>query len=410
MGTLNRMTAKGVGARLMLGRYADGGGLYLNVSSVGKKSWLLMYRSPVHRKPALNGNSVGREREMGLGPVTGVSLAQARELAEEARRHLRDGMDPLDMRHVKAAPSAMTPTFGTLAEAYLSAMSPGWRNEKHRAQWHMTLTKYAAPLRDMPVDKIEVADVLACLAPHWSERPETADRLRGRIERVLDSAKAAGHRSGENPAAWRGHLENLLPKRQKLSRGHHDAMSYDAVPAFMATLRKRHGISPVALEFTILTAARSGEVRGARWAEIDRAAKVWTIPAIRMKAGKEHRVPLLPRMIDILDTVTILRNQDDLVFPGTKTGKPLSDMSLSAVLRRMGIENATPHGFRSAFRDWAGSETPFARELAEEALAHVVGDKVERAYRRGDALEKRRDLMAAWEAYCDSSVLTTATS
>ena len=264
----------------------------------------------------------------------------------------------------------------------------------------MTLREYAAPLRGKPVDQISVADVLACLKPHWEQRPETADRLRGRIERVLNAAKASGHRAGENPAAWRGHLENLLPKRSKLSRGHHAAMPFADVPGFLADLRKRGGIAALAVEFLVLTAARSGEVRGALWSEFDLAAKVWTIPAVRMKAGKEHRVPLTARALAILDTIKPLARADGLVFPSLKPGRPLSDMSLSAVLRRMKIADATCHGFRSSFKDWATSTTSYPSELSEWCLAHITGDKAERAYRRQDQLERRRELMAAWEQFC----------
>ena len=246
-----------------------------------------------------------------------------------------------------------------------------------------------------------MADVLAVLKPHWEQRPETAGRLRGRIERVLNAAKAAGHRTGENPAAWRGHLENLLPPRQKLGRGHHEALPWSQVPEFMGALRQREGVAALAVEFAILTAARSGEVRGAAWDEFDVAAKLWTVPPERMKAGREHRVPLTARAVEIIETVSKLPN-DAYVFPGMKSGAPLSDMSLSAVLRRMTVA-ATVHGFRSSFKDWASEATSYPNELSEAALAHITGDKVERAYRRGDALERRRELMEAWAQYCEPS-------
>jgi integrase len=264
----------------------------------------------------------------------------------------------------------------------------------------MTLAVYAEPLRAKPVDKIETADVLAVLQPIWQAKPETASRLRGRIERILNAAKAKGYRTGENPAAWRGHLETLLPKPSRLSRGHHAAMRYQDVPAFVAKLRERAAVAGLALEFAILTAARSGEILGARWFEIDLDAEVWTIPTERMKAAREHRVPLSDPALAILRKVNEAK-VSDYVFPGQRSGKPLSVMALEMMLRRMGIENATVHGFRSAFRDWAGNETHFPRELAEHALAHLIGDKAEQAYRRSDALARRRELMDAWARHCE---------
>ncbi len=412
--SLNLLTARGVENEKRPGRHADGGGLYLDINPDGRKSWVVLFRSPVHRaeRKAADGTvkAIGKQREMGLGAFGTsndlVSLAAARDLAEAARKLLREGKDPLDERNRVAAPVRTVPTFGEVADQFIAAMAPSWKNDKHADQWRMTLKEYAAPIRAKPVDQIAVADVLECLKPHWEQRPETADRLRGRIERVLNAAKASGHRTGENPAAWRGHLENLLPKRQKLTRGHHAAMPYVDVPGFLADLRGRQGVAALCLEFLVLTAARSGEARGARWDEIDADAKVWTIPGYdpetgrRMKAGQTHRVPLTPRMLAILDIVKPLRRDDDLVFPGMKDGAPLSDMTLAAVMKRMKRDDFTPHGFRSAFRDWAGSATSFPRELAEEALAHMIGNKVERAYRRSDALERRRELMAAWEQFC----------
>ena len=282
----------------------------------------------------------------------------------------------------------------------MKGLAHGFRNEKHRAQWAMTLTTYAAPLRSMKLDDIATADVLAVLQPLWQTKAETASRLRGRIERVLDAAKAKGLRSGENPARWRGHLDALLPARHRLTRGHHAAMPYDDVPAFIGRLRASESVSALALEFAILTASRTGEVLGARWDEIDLDAKLWTVPAARMKAGREHRVPLTARALAILQTVEKVRTGEH-VFPGQRRGKPLSVMALAMVLRRLKLENVTVHGFRSAFRDWCGEATAFPRDVAEAALAHTVGDMTERAYRRGDALEKRRKLMAAWAAFIE---------
>jgi integrase len=265
----------------------------------------------------------------------------------------------------------------------------------------MTLRDYAAPLRRLPADKVTTDDVLSVLKPLWNAKPETASRLRGRIERVLDAAKAQGLRSGENPARWRGHLDQLLPKRQKLTRGHHAAMDYADLPAFVENLKSREGSAARALEFAILTAARSGEVLGARWAELDLHRGVWTVPAMRMKAGREHRVPLSRHALNLVQAMQVNRN-GDFIFAGQKPASPLSVMALEMVLRRMKIENATVHGFRSAFRDWAAECTNFPNEVCEAALAHVIENKAEAAYRRGDLFEKRRKLMDAWGSYCST--------
>jgi integrase len=278
-------------------------------------------------------------------------------------------------------------------------MRPSWRNSKHAAQWEMTMREYAASLRRLPADKITTDDVLSVLKPLWNEKPETASRLRGRIERVLDAAKAQGLRNGENPARWRGHLDQLLPKRQPLTRGHHAAMNYAELPAFMGELQTRQATAALALEFAVLTAARSGEVLGARWDEFDLDRAIWTIPAARMKAGREHRVPLSTRALKIVKGMQEARN-GDFVFPGQKAGKPLSVMALEMVLRRMKIDGVTVHGFRSAFRDWSAECTNFTNEVCEAALAHVIENKAEAAYRRGDLFDKRRKLMEAWAAYC----------
>jgi integrase len=364
------------------GKYGDGGGLQLVVAATRAKKWVLRFLLQ------------GKAREMGLGSYPEVGLAEAREKALAGRRLARGGTDPIAERRK----DRIIPTFGELAEEITKHLAEGFRNEKHKAQWKMTLTVYAEPLRAKPVDKIETTDVVAVLRPLWQEKPETASRLRGRIERVLNAAKAKGYRSGENPAAWRGHLENLLPKRQKLARGHHAAMPYADIPAFLARLRKRDAVAALALEFTILTAARSGEALGARWPEIDFEAKVWTIPPERMKAAREHRVPLNECVFDLLKRMNEARI-GNYVFPGTISNRPLSVMAMDMVLRRMG-ESITVHGFRSSFRDWAGNETNFPRELAEHALAHIIGDKAERAYRRSDALARRRELMDAWARHC----------
>jgi integrase len=287
-----------------------------------------------------------------------------------------------------------------MANQVRESLSAGFRNEKHKAQWKMTLETYAAPLRGKPVDIIGTDDVLAVLRPIWTTKPETASRVRGRIEKVLDAARAKGFRPDENPARWRGHLDHLLPKQSKLTRGHHAAMPYEHVAAFVGSLRESDSLAAQALELTILTAARSGEILGMRWAELDLEKRLWIIPANRMKAGREHRVPLSDRAVAILRQLAEIKT-GDFVFPGQRKNTPLWHMAMNMTLRRMKADGVTVHGFRSAFRDWCGNETHFPREVVETALAHVIGDKSEQAYRRSDALEKRRKLMEAWAAYCE---------
>lgn len=384
--TLNLLSARTV-ATAKPGRHADGGGLYLVVDDAGRRKWVLRFTRH------------GRAREMGLGSGRDVPLAEARKAAHVAREHVRAGLDPIAERERERAGTLRIPTFGEAADELIADIRTGFRNEKHRAQWVMTLRDYAAPLRTKRVDEIGTADVLAVLKPVWQKRPETASRLRGRIERVLDAARARNLRSGDNPARWRGHLDKLLPKPGRLTRGHHAAMPFEELPGFMGRLRAIEGPSARALEFAILTAARSGEVLAMTWAEVDMAARVWTVPAARMKAGREHRVPLSPAAMAILEAMRAVATGAH-VFPGFRNGKPLSTMAMAMVLRRLAT-GVTVHGFRSTFRDWAGESTPFPREVAEAALAHVVGDATERAYRRGDALEKRRKLMDSWAGFCD---------
>ncbi|MDR3474057.1 MAG: tyrosine-type recombinase/integrase [Devosia sp.] len=368
------------------GRHPVGDNLYLEVDG-DRRRWFC--------RVTVN----GRRREMGLGSVEDVTLAEAREKVAAARRSAAAGIDPIEARK---AVTPRTPTFGEFADDLVDQIAPGFRNRKHIDQWRMTLRVYAALLRDLRLDAITTEDVLAVLKPVWFTKAETAARVRGRIERVLDAAKARGYRAGENPAAWRGHLSNLLPRRQKLTRGHHAAMPFDAVPGFVQQLRDRVGVAALALEFLILTAARSGEVLGLTWDEIDLHQRVWTVPAQRMKAGRPHRAALVERPCEILDEMAKLRRGgagDDWVFVGQRPGRPLSVMALEMVLRRMGRADVTVHGFRSSFRDWSGECTTHPREVAEAALAHIVGDETERAYRRGDALEKRRALMSDWAAF-----------
>jgi integrase len=380
------------------GKHGDGDGLQLVVSPPteanpkGARKWVLRFMQ-------------GRKaREMGLGSYPDVGLAEARDKAFAERKKARSGVDPIAERKKAPEKAAAIPTFGELADEIADQLAEGFRNEKHKAQWRMTLKVYAEPLRAKPVNAIDTEDVLGVLKPLWQTKPETASRLRGRVEKVLNAAKAKGLRSGENPAAWRGHLENLLPRQSKLTRGHHAALDYAKLPAFMADLREREAVAARCMEFAILTAARSGEALGARWQEIDETARVWTVPPDRMKAGREHRVPLTDRALDILAEMKRAR-VSDFIFPGQQRDRPLSVMAMEMVLRRMSVE-VTVHGFRSTFRDWAGNETHFPRELAEHALAHVIGDKAEQAYRRGDALEKRRALMSAWDAFCAPPQIT----
>ncbi len=383
-----RLTARAA-ASTKPGRYGDGDGLWLVVSPTGARKWVYRF------------TWLGKVTEMGLGPAGAVPLAEARRLRDEARRTLASGANPIEARRDAKVRARFTkPTFGEIADVLIEAKGAEWRNEKHKAQWVMTLRDYCATLRAKPVDEIDTEAVLGVLKPIWLEKPETASRLRGRIEAVLDAAKAQGHRAGENPAAWRGHLAHLLPKRGKLTRGHHAAMPYDDVPAFIAKLRERDAIAAMALELCILTATRTNEVLGARWSEIDFESKVWTVPAERTKPGRPHRIPLSDRALAILEKLAEAKT-GKLVFPGQRKGKSLSSMAMEMVMRRMKVENATVHGFRSSFRDWAGNETHFRREIAEAALSHVIGDKAEQAYRRGDALEKRRVLMDAWAAHCE---------
>ena len=379
---INKLSATQAAKLSKPGRHSDGGGLYLFIDAEGRRRWIFMYAR------------AGKRTELGLGGGRDLSLASARAEAAKLRELLAAGTDPKAER----AKEEHIPTFGEAADAYVDAMKPSWRNAKHAAQWAMTLTKYAKPMRSKPVNEIGTHDVLGVLQGLWKRTPETAERLRGRIENVLDAAKARGQRTGENPARWRGHLDQLLPKRQRLSRGHHTALPYEAMLEFMADLRARGGVAARALEFSILTAARSGEVLGAQWAEIDPEKKVWTIPATRMKAGREHRVPLSPRAMEIVGVMAKPRTEGHL-FPGPKPGKPLSSMAMAMLLRRMKAE-ITVHGFRSTFRDWASETTGFPHEVCEMALAHTIGNKAEAAYRRGDLFDKRRKLMEAWAGYC----------
>jgi len=375
------------------GRYGDGLGLWLQITPTGTKSWLFRYMI------------AGRAREMGLGPLHTISLADARQKATDCRKLLLEGRDPIEVRRVERMQARIDAargiTFKACAEQYVESHKAGWRNEKHAAQWTATLEAYVYPLfGGASVAAIDTALVLKALQPIWTTKPETASRVRGRIEAILDWATAREYRRGDNPARWRGHLDKLLPARSKVARvRHHAALPYAELPAFMVKLREQEGVSPRALEFAILTATRTGETIGARWSEIDENAATWTIPAERMKGGREHRVPLPKRAIEILEK---LPREGDYVFPGGRPKQPLSNMALLTTLRRMGHGDITAHGFRSTFRDWAAEQTNFPREIAEMALAHAVSDKVEAAYRRGDLFRKRTQLMEAWAKFCAS--------
>lgn len=395
---ISKLSAMAVANAKTSGLYGDGGGLYLQVSSNGSKSWIFRFKLG------------GRTRYMGLGSLRTISLAKAREVASNCRELRLRGIDPIAERQgVRAAArldAAKTMTFDECRDAYIAAHQAGWRNAKHRSQWVNTLDTYVSPVfGKLAVQAIDVALVTQVLEPIWSTKPETASRLRGRIERVLDWAKARGFRAGENPARWRGHLDQLLPARSKVRNvRHHAALPFGELPPFMIALRERAGVAARALEFAILTAARTGEVIGATWGEIDLATLTWTVPAIRMKGHREHRIPLSDRAVALLEEMHRTRSN---AFIFSRHGDmPLSNMALLMMLRRMGRSDVTAHGFRSSFRTWAAECTSFPREVVEAALAHVIGNKVEAAYQRGDLLDKRRELMAKWGDYCASSDTT----
>lgn len=372
------------------GKYGDGRGLQLHVRKNGTRAWVFRYM--------LN----GKAREMGLGPLHTVSLAKAREIAADCRRQLVLGEDPINNRRQKRISAAGQMTFRDCAERFLEAHQNSWRNEKHRKQWASTLEAYAYPkIGDHPVNTVGTAEVMRVLDPIWRTKTETAKRLRGRVERILDWARVREYREGENPARWRGHLDNLLPAPSRIAKvNHHPALAFTEVPEFMATLRGRTGVAARALEFLILTAARSGEVRHMTWDEVD--GDTWIVPAERMKNQREHRVPLTERALDILKEMAE-HGDKGLVFKSLhRAGKPLSDMTLLAVLKRMKRDDLTVHGFRSTFRDWIGERTEFSSDVAEKALAHTIGDEVRKAYQRGDLFDKRRKLMDMWAAYCCS--------
>jgi integrase len=390
------------------GRYCDGDGLYLLVKKSAQRFWVFRYK--------VNGSKL---REAGLGRAgegrNSVRLSEARDKASILFRQVKSGIDPLSAKEALAAVAKAAAqdaavkrvTFREAAQRFIDGHTPSWRNAKHAAQWAATIETYANPVfGDLPVGDVATTHVLAAIEPVWLSKPETASRLRGRIEKILDFAKTRGWRAGENPAAWKGHLALTLPARSKVRKvEHHAALPWREIGDFVLALNDQQGVGARALWFAILTAARSGEVRGARWSEIDTSAATWIVPALRMKGGREHRIPLSEPALGVLREMAqarLSRDSDALVFPGRDAGRPLSDMSLTAVLRRMRRGELTAHGFRSSFRDWAAETTAYPTELVEMALAHAVGNKVEAAYRRGDLFEKRRRLMDDWSVYCST--------
>jgi integrase len=390
---IGKLTALAVDKAKRRGYYGDGGGLFLQVSASGSKSWVFRFKD------------AGKLREMGLGANHTIGLAEAREKARECRRLRLDGIDPIEARKIARAEArlaaATATTFKDCAERYIASHGAGWRSRTHATQWPSTFGRYVYPVfGSLPVQGVDVGLVLKVLEPIWTAKPETASRVRGRIESVLDWATARGYRQGDNPARWRGHLENLLPTKSKVRRvKHHAALPYAEIGDFIAQLKPQEGVAARALEFTILTAARTGEVIGATWSEMNVADRLWTTAAERMKSGKEHRVPLSDAALAILEQMLAIR-QGDFVFPGGKARQPMSNMAMMMTMRRMGRGDLTVHGFRSSFRDWAAERTDFPGEVAEMALAHAVSSKVEAAYRRGDLFQKRRQLMDAWSRFC----------
>jgi integrase len=407
MAKKNGLSVRTIAALTKPGFYGDGNGLYVQITPNGR-SWVFRFQM------------AGRRRDMGLGSLDVLSLAEARDRVHDARKLILDGKDPIEVRKAARvaalAEAAKAITFQACAEKYIAANKAGWKNAKHAEQWRNTLTTYAYPtIGELPVAAIDVAHVTTILEPIWATKSETASRVRGRIETVLDYARAHKWRQGENPALWKGHLENILPKRSKVKKQkHHPALPFDAAPVFMRQLRALGSVSARALEFLILTATRTNEVILATPAEIK--GDVWTIPEGRMKGEREHRVPLSARAVELVEQM----KQDHpgpYLFPGGKVGRPLSNMAMLQLMRGMKREDgepwtddkgrvAVPHGFRSSFRDWVAERTSFSREVAEMALAHAVDDKTEAAYRRGDLFDKRRRMMGAWADYCAATKAT----
>lgn len=393
--SIGRLNALQVNKLAKPGYYPDGGNLYLQVGASGSKSWLFRYAVG------------GRERQMGLGSLTAFTLSEARHRAKDQRKLLADGLDPLAIKQESQLQRRLADsniiTFDKAAAAFIESHSPGWKNAKHGDQWRNTLATYASPVFGaMPVSTINKALVLRVLEPIWQTKNETASRLRGRIEKILDWAKAQDYRTGDNPAAWKGHLAAVLPAPGKVQKTeHHPALPWAQIGTFIRDLRAMPGSAALATELIILTACRTSEALNSTWSEFDLAGALWTIPALRMKSGKEHVIPLSAAASSVLAKAREESNDSDFVFSG-RNGKALSNMSCLAVLKRMGRGDLTVHGFRSTFRDWAGESTAHPREVIEHALAHLLKDKAEAAYQRGTLLEKRRALMGDWGAYCNT--------
>ncbi len=393
---INKLSDRQVKAEKRPGRHADGNGLYLQVSQSASKSWLFRFMQD------------GKSREMGLGSINSVSLAEARALAIECKRLLRDGIDPIKKRRERLAQTKAEQkdifTFKRCAAEYLKAHSAGWKSDRHAEIWASSVKRYADPIiGEMPIHLVDRGHIMRILDPIWRTKTETAKKLRGRLESILDWATVQDYRKGENPARWKGHLDKLLPKPSEVSKvKHFPALPYQQIYSFMEELRQREAPSALALRLIILTACRSGEIRGAVWPEVDLDAATWTIPADRMKAGKEHVIPLCPEAVSILQSLPRMANSDYL-FSSAKSGKPLSDVVFKKLMERMERTGITTHGFRSTFRDWAAEQTSFPREVIENALAHQLKDKAEAAYFRSNLLDKRRELMNQWGEYARRS-------
>lgn len=396
--TKHRLTAKAVENQKKPGLYADGGNLHLRIAPGGSKGWIFRF------------TLAGRTRDAGLGSYPTVSLAEARNEADRLRKQIAEGTDPIEARKsqrvASRAEAERAITFERCAKAYVESHQAGWKNNKHRAQWHSTLKTYVYPvIGQLPVKDVDTAHLTQILRPIWTSKPETASRVRGRIEVILSWAKVRGYRDGENPAQWRGHLDHLLPAKGRVRKVvHHAALPYSEMPTFISRLRSHSSTTARALEFLILTNTRTSETLKATWSEIDLERRLWIIPGPRMKADKEHRVPLSSRAAEVVVELAEIRCSE-YVFPGMKLGRPLSQMALLMMLRRMGYEQGTvtAHGFRSTFKDWVSECTNLSMEASEIALSHKVANAVEAAYRRGDMFEKRREMMEAWSAFCGSS-------
>ena len=390
MSKAHKLTALTVSKMSKSGVYGDGAGLFIRVTESGSKHW-------IHRFSLR-----GKAHWMGLGPYPEITLDQARQATLDARRLRLKGFNPITDRDAENARKHGAITFQECADQYIASHRTGWKNPKHADQWVNTIATYCGPvIGKLPVNEVSVGFVMRVLEPIWTTKAETAGRVRGRIESILDWAKVRGYREGDNPARWKGQLDHLLPNSSRVKRiTHHAALGYTEMGGFMGKLRQQAGNGARALEYAILTACRSGEVRLARWEEIDLKSRVWIIPGERMKAGKEHRVPLSDAAIALLNQ---MEKSGQLIFPGRGEGKPLSDMSLTAVLRRMERGDLTAHGFRSTFRDWTSESTAYPRDVAEMALAHSIGDKVEAAYRRGDLFTKRTRMMEDWSRFCNQT-------